>query len=48
MAKQRLTFLEAARKLGYMQKGKFKALPKKGTKEYLKIRAKMGTSAPKS
>ena len=42
MAKRPLTFLEAARKLGYMKKGSFKPLPKKGTKEYAKIRAKMG------
>ena len=39
----KLTFLEAARKLGYMKKGsKFKPLPKKGTREYDKIRKKMG------
>ena len=35
------TFLQAAQQLGYMKKGSFKPLPKRGTKEYNKIRAKM-------
>ena len=35
------SFLEAAKKNGYMMKGRFKPLPKKGTAEYNKIRSAM-------
>ena len=37
-----LTYIQAAKKAGYMQKGgEFKKLPKKGTPEYNKIKALM-------
>ena len=36
-----LTYFAAAKKAGYMQKGAFKKLPKKGTPEYNKIKALM-------
>ena len=36
------TFIQAAQSLGYMKKGgAFKPLPKKGSKEYAQIKAKM-------
>ena len=39
--KPKMTFIQAAKKNGYMQKGRFKPLPKKGTAEYNKIKAQM-------
>ena len=36
-----LTYFAAAKKAGYMSKGTFKKLPKKGTPEYNKIKALM-------
>ena len=34
------SFMKAAQSMGYLQKGSFKPLPKKGTAEYNKIKAR--------